>query len=199
MSYLSRVGTPNDPLHEMAERALQAIKGTSDWAEAIATASVAGELLAAHRHEESLALVHSCLDAPLMNGGVRTTTIVTGAMACAELGRFDEAFEIIEADLGPMLEAQRRLQLKAQLTGLGAVLAKLDGSPSLGQLASIALNLSRDIYDADWASHWAGVLGSKEAVDEIIEPLPSELELDRVSELVGQTLIEAKALVASLD
>jgi tetratricopeptide (TPR) repeat protein len=202
MSYTARglvAALQGNPSIDLAKSALEAIKGTSSWAEGIATAGVADALLSGGQHEQALELVRSCLDAKRANEGIRIPTIATGAAACAALGRFDDALEIIETDLGPMLDPQRRLQLRAQLTGLAAVLAALHDSPDLDRLASIALHLSSNIYDELVRMGWTKILGSEQALDNVPEPSPSDLELEHVSRLVAETTREAKELIASLD
>lgn len=202
MSFMARrlvAALQGDPSIELATSALEAVRGTSAWAEAIATSGLADALLFDGRPEEALDHIRTCLDAKRANEGVRIPSIATGAAACAALGRFDEALGIVETDLGPMLDPQRRLQLKAQLMGLAAILATLHDAPDLNRLASVALRLSPSIYDELERRRWARILGSNSAIDRLAEPSPSDLELDRVALLVTETTLEAKALVASLD
>ena len=186
-----------DPSIELATNALKAIKGISAWAETIATAGVADALLVDGQHEQALELARECLDAKRANEGVRIPMIATGAAACAALGRFDEALEIIGTDLGPMLDPQRRLQLRAQVTGLAAILAALGDSANLDRLASIALNLSPSIYDTLERMRWIQILRSEHALADVPEPSPSDLELEHVSRLVAKATRDVQTLLAS--
>lgn len=183
---------------ELNTNAVKAIKGISSWAEIIATAGLSDALFFDGQHERALALVRACLGAKRANEGVRIATIATGATACAALGRFDEAIEIIETDLGPMLGPQRRLQLRAQVTGLAAVLAALHDPPNLTRLASIALNLSSNLYANLERNRWIKILGSERALLDVPEPSPSDLELEHVARLVTETTRDVKTLLASL-
>ena len=200
MSYSARglvAALQGDPSIELATNALKAIKGTSAWAETIATAGVADALLVDGQHEQALELARECLDAKRANEGVRIPMIATGAAACAALGRFDEALEIIGTDLGPMLDPQRRLQLRAQVTGLAAILAALGDSANLDRLASIALNLSPSIYDTLERMRWIQILRSERALADVPEPSPSDLELEHVSRLVAKATRDVQTLLAS--
>jgi hypothetical protein len=131
----------------VATDAVDAIKGTSAWGAVVAASSLAGALRFDGQYEESLVLFRSCFDAKRANKGTRINTIATAAGARVALGRFDDVLEIIETDLGPMLDAERRLQLRAQLVGLAFVPARVDDSLSLGRLGGNALHLTPSVYD----------------------------------------------------
>jgi predicted ATPase/class 3 adenylate cyclase len=178
-------------------RAVEAVKGISRWAETIAISALSEALRKDGEYELALELVRAVLGAPLVNEGIRIPRVATGAIACAALGRLDEAVEIIGMDLGPMLEPQRRLLLQAQLTGLGATLVALGASRELERMASIALNMTPNNDTRALRNLWAEILDGRQRVESLPGPSPADLETHTISRLVTELITHVRALIAA--
>jgi hypothetical protein len=62
-----------------------------------------------HRFSEALTAAMHCLDSPVLMRWLKIAAIVSAAQSLVGLGRFDDAFQLVEKDFRPIFEAQRTL------------------------------------------------------------------------------------------